>query len=279
MWQSLMALSQPAFLWMPVSVDWGVVVSPYSLHTGERALRSPSNRPWKESSVNTLIHIKKQKIIRKLKLQKVSKKYIETKEVHCHHWQQLLRTEEVFISPTIQNRKSTNMADNGNNGPAPSSPALEIVTKEALSSCLLECFASPTFANFVVAAINLYLDKINLQMNKNSKAVSNHTQEIANMKQKLEDQNLKIKSLEKKVTSKEKADKLSILKITGLKNSETEAIHTLLQLAKEKLEVPLQRDDFTIRLIRPGTKKYHRSTLCSCTASGNESKYTKLARN
>ena len=147
------------------------------------------------------------------------------------------------------------MADNGNNGPAPSSPALEIVTKEALSSCLLECFASPTFANFVVAAINPYLDKINLQMNKNSEAVTNHTQEIANMKQKLEDQNLKIKSLEKKVTSKEKADKLSILKITGLKNSETDAIHTLLQLAKEKLEVPLQRDDFTIRLIRPGTSK------------------------
>ena len=83
------------------------------------------------------------------------------------------------------------MADNGNNGPAPSSPALEIVTKEALSSCLLECFASPTFANFVVAAINPYLDKINLQMNKNSEAVSNHTQEIANMKQKLEDQSLK----------------------------------------------------------------------------------------
>ena len=92
-------------------------------------------------------------------------------------------------------------------------------------------------------------------MNKNSEAVSNHTQEIANMKQKLEDQSLKIKSLEKKVTSKGKADKLSILKITGLKKNETEAIHTFLQLAKEKLEVPLNREDFTIRLIRPGTSK------------------------
>ena len=81
-------------------------------------------------------------------------------------------------------------------------------------------------------------------MNKNSEAVSNHTQEIANMKQKLEDQSLKIKSLEKKVTSKEKADKLSILKITGLKKSETEAIHTLLQLAKEKLEVWIGLDLF-----------------------------------
>ena len=191
----------------------------------KEALRSPSKRPRKESSLNTLIHTKKQKIIRKLKLQIVSKKYIETKEVHCHHWQQLLRTEEVFISPTIQNRKSTNMADNGNNGPAPSSPALEIVTKEALSSCLLECFASLTFAN------------------------------------------------------KKKRTSYLYLKITGLKNSETEAIHTLLQLAKEKLEVPLQREDFTIRLIRPGTSKIPSIHAVQLHSLWKESKSTKLAWN
>lgn len=140
------------------------------------------------------------------------------------------------------------MADNGiENGNHDSKP---ITMNE-----LVQYFASATFANHVAGAINPKLDKLVIQQNKNTRDIVSHAREMSDLKSVINTQDEKIKALEKKILTRERTDNLQILKITGLQNSEGEATQKLILLAKETLEVTLNKEDFTIRLVRPGNDR------------------------